>query len=303
MNKLIIYICSLVLIMASCKKKVEPVDGSNATINLINAGANYITDNVTVNPGDSIFFRYNVSSPTPMKYVSIQKNPVNHNAFLKRDTLGLVTSHSGEMRFKSDTTNGSYIYRVVAHDVNGRYIGHKDVTITTKVDYKYYTFRVLRVPDTTAKVNNCYMDALGGNLYNYTNGAAASANIDFGFMYDTTGTASTSTTDDLRFSLYALSAAQPQLGFYDISSWTKNATIFKKITSPSFTTLTSGGAIRTACATLSSGTSSKVTQLVAGNMVAFKTASGKQGILLVNFVNGNSPAMDSYINVDVKIEN
>jgi hypothetical protein len=303
MNKLIIYILSLTIVLGACKKKVDPIDGSNATITLINAGANYVTENVTINPGDSVFFKYNVSSNTPMRFVSVQKNPVNQTAFLKRDTLALITSHSGEMRFKGDTANGNFIYRVVAHDVNGVYIGHKDVIVTTVADFTYYTFRVLRVPDTLAKTNACYMDAFGGNVYSYSNGAAASANIDFGLMYDTTGAASSSTTDDLRFCLYSLSAAQGQLNYYDISTWTKNITVMKKITSPGFNTLTSGGIIRTTCNTnLASGTLNKITQLVAGNMVAFRTAAGKRGILIVNFANGSSPAMDSYLNIDVKIE-
>ena len=254
---------------------------------------------------DSIVFNYTVSSNTDMGFVSIQKNPVNQTAFVLRDTMTAATknSYSAIKRLRADSANGNYIYHIVAHTAKGVYIGHKAITVTVKADYDYFTVRVLQVPDTTAKTNTCYMAASKGIVYSYTTGAAKSADIDFGLYYDTTFRASASTTDDLRFSVYSLSAAQPQLSYYDISSWTKNVTIMKKATSPAFTALTSGGALRSAGVTnLSSGTATKITQLVAGNMVYFKTAAGKVGCMLVNFVNGADESKGSYINVDVKIE-
>ncbi len=304
MNKIIYLIFAVVLLTTACKKQTDPIDVSNATITLQNAGTGFVVDNITVNPNDSIFFSYTVTSNKDMKFVSIQKNPTNQTAFIVRDTLTTTqkNNYTAVKRLRADSINGSAIYHIVAHDKDGKYIGHKALVVTTKSDYDYYTFRLLQVPDSTAKTNTCYMDATKGIMYSYTSGTTKSADIDFGLMYDTTGKASSSTTDDLRFCLYALSAPQGQLPYNDISTWTKNATIMKKITSPTFTTITSGGLIKTTCNTnLTSGTTNKITQLVAGNMVAFRTASGKQGILLVNFANGNNENATSYLNVDVKI--
>lgn len=304
MKKILIPVLAIIM-FASCEKKVDPIDGSNATVTLNNAGSNFVVGDITVNPKDSINFSYTVTSDADMGFVSIQKNPVNQTAFVFRDTMTAATknNYSAVKRMIADSANGSYIYHIVAHTSKGVYIGHKAVIVTVKSDFNYFTFRTLMVPDTTDKKNTCYMSAATGEVFSYTSGAANSAKIDFGMFYDTTFTASSSTTDDLRFSLYSLNAAQPQLSFYDISSWTKNNTIMKKITSPAFTTLTSAGSIRTTCNTnLASGTSNKITQLVAGNMVAFKTAAGKNGVLLVNYVNGSSPSKESFINVDVKIE-
>jgi hypothetical protein len=305
MKKIIIPIVVAIVALTSCEKKVDPVDGSNATVTLRNSGAGFVVDNVTVNPNDSIFFDYTVASSQDMGFVSIQKNPVNQTAFVLRDTMTTATknSYTAVKRLRADSINGSFIYRIVAHTKTGVYIGHKDVIVTTKSDFDYFTYRFLQVPDTTDKKNTCYMSASKGLVYSYTTGSANSADIDFGLYYDTTFAASSSTTDDLRFSLYALSAPQSQLSYYDITTWTKNATVLKKVTSPAFNTLTSAGAIRTACNTnLASGTSNKITQLVAGNMVAFRTVAGKRGVMLINFANGSSPAKDSYVNVDVKIE-
>lgn len=291
----------LVLFLSACEKKVDPIDGSNATVTLVNGGANFITDDVTVNPKDSLFFSFTITSTKPMKYVSVQKNPVNQTAFLVRDTMAGsgVTTYTAIKRLRADSTNGPYIYRIVAHDSAGTYIGHKDIVITVNPDFYYYTVRVLQVPDTTAKTNNCYLAAYTGNVYSYTSGAAKSADIDFGFYYDTT-TAN-------KFSVYALSAAQPQLSYYDITSWTKNATIMKKATSPTFASLQSAGGLRSAAITnLTSGATNKVSALsttVSGNnLVFFKTAAGKAGCMQVNFINGTDGSKATFMNVDVKIE-
>jgi hypothetical protein len=305
MKKILIPVIVVLFTLTACEKKVLPVDGSNATITLNNAGNFHVVGDITVNPKDSIIFNYTVTSAIDMGFVSIQKNPVNQTAFVVRDTMTAATknNYSATKRFIADSANGDYVYHIVAHTAKGIYIGHKAILVKVNSDYDYFTFRNLQVPDTTAKTNTCYMSAAKGVVYSYTTGAANNADIDFGLYYDTTFTASASTTDDLRFSVYALSAPQPQLSYYDISTWTKNATVLKKVTSPAFNTLTSAGAIRTACNTnLASGTSNKITQLVAGNMVAFRTVSGKRGVMLINFVNGSSPAKDSYVNVDVKIE-
>jgi hypothetical protein len=296
---------SMIILFTACQKKTDPVDGNNATVSLVNGGTGYVTDNITVNPKDSIFFSFTINTTKDMRYVGIQKNPVNQVAFITRDTVSSahLRSYTTEKRLRADSANGDYIYRIVAHDAAGRYIGHKDIIVSVKADFNYYTFRMLQVPDTTAKTNTCYMAATTGTVYSFTNGAANSAQIDFGMYFDTTGTLTPSTTDDLKFCVYALSAAQPQLSYYDISTWTKNATIMKRATSPAFNTLTSAGALRSAGVTnLSSGTSAKIDKLVANNLVFFKTAGGKVGCMLVNFVSGNAPNKETFISVDVKIE-
>lgn len=295
----------MVIMLSACQKKVTSVDGSNAVVTLKNEGNKYVTDNITVNPKDSLYFSFTITSGMDMKYVSIQKNPVNQTAFVVRDTLTAANknSYSATKKLVADSANGSYVYRIVAHNASGSYIGHKDIVVTVNPDFNFFTYRFLRVPDTTAKTNTCYLAATTGEVYSYTTGAAKSSLIDFGVMYDTTGAGTTSTTDDLKFCVYALSAAQPQLSYYDISTWTKNATIMKKATAPAFSTLLSAGGLRSAAVTnLSSGTTNKVTQLVANNLVFFKTATGKAGCMNVVFVNDAGTTKDSYINVDVKIE-
>lgn len=302
MKKILSGLFIIVTFLTACEKKVEPIDGNKATVELANLGKNYVTGDVTLNPKDSIYLSFTISSSTDMKYVSIQKNPVNQTAFLVRDTLTASNknSYSAVKKFMADSVNGSFLYRIVAHDATGRYIGHKDITVTINPDFNFYSYRFLYAPDTTDRTNKCYYSTADGSTYSYSDGASKSASIDFGYFYDTTKVSGT----PLGHTIYALGAST--FTPYDLSSWTKNATIFKKVSSPAFSTFTSNGAIRTAgIANLASGTSSKVTGLSASspnNLVLFRTVGGKYGCIQINFANGADGSKSTYVNVDVKVQ-
>lgn len=303
--KLLFTATGAILFLTSCEKKIDPIDDSfGVTVELKNSGTGFVTGDVEINPKDSIFFDFSlVSSNDDISWIEIKKNDTRIDTF-KLSGTG-KRSFSGTKRYMGDSAAGGYSYRFMAYNSRGVFLGDggKIIKVTVKPDFNYWTYRFLYVPDTNAKMNTCYFSSSTGEVLNYTNGAAKSAQIDFGIYFDTTGTLTPSTTDDLKFSVYSLNSAQPQLSYYDISGWTKNNTIMKRASSPAFTAITSAGSLRTAGVTnLSSGTSDKITQLVSGNLVYFKTAAGKVGCMQINFANGSSPSKDSYLNVDVKIE-
>ncbi|NCU04235.1 MAG: hypothetical protein GXC73_09640 [Chitinophagaceae bacterium] len=298
-------------ILSACDKGAAPVDGNNATVELKGDGVKqFITGNVSVNPKDSIFFNYTIASSIDMGYVSIQKNPVNQTAFVVRDTLSAAQKNSftATKAFQADSVNGPVLYRIVAHTSRGVYIGHKDVVVTVKPDFDFWSYRILQVPDSVNKTNKCYYSTKDGKIYSYTDGAANSASIDFGYYWDTTGRGTTATNDDIKHSFYSLSAAQPQLEFYNITSWTKKVTLLKKMpSSVNFVSqLTSAGAIQTLIGgNMTSGTSSKVTLLSTSggsNVIGFKTAEGKFGAISIRYVNGDSPNKETSIEIDVKVQ-
>lgn len=300
---------SIAILFAACKKGVEPVDGNNATVELRGSTLKkYITGDISVNPNDSIFFDFTITTNEDMGFVGLQKNPVNQTAFIRRDTIKNAASrrsYSALFALRADSANGPFIYRIVAHTSTGTYIGHKDVIITTNTDYYYYTNRFLYAPDTTGKSNKCYISVSNeGKTYSYNEGAAVSSSIDFAYFYDTSKTGSTVNGH----TIYALTATN---GFtpYDIGTWTKNATILKKATAapnPTFPNIFNAGAIRTLCnAQLTSGTSNKVVALSStspANIVYFRTSSGKNGVMILNFSNGSTADKTTYINVDIKVE-
>ncbi len=287
-----------VLITTGCEKKVEPVDQYKVTVEFNNTGAKYdATGNVELNPKDSIYLNFNMVSPAQdISVVEIQKNGTRIDTF---NVKGNPREFSGSKKYLVDSIAGSYTYRVLARDNKGVFIGDggKAITVTIKPDFDYWSYRFLYVPDTTAKTNQTFFSTTTGQTFSYSNIGSNTGLIDFGYLYDTT-TAN-------KHTIYALniSPLPNQVSFYDFTSWTKNATIFKKVTTPAFTALTSGGALRSAGITnLASGTATKITALASGNQIAFRTAAGKYGSMQINFIDGASPAATTYINIDVKVQ-
>lgn len=306
------YIIGLLIItgaFAACEKKVDPIDSYFVTVDYKSSGPKFLTGDVELNPKDSIYLDFTITSLDDMAYVEIQKNGVRIDTF-RLNNLSNKRQFSLVKGYRADSASGSYTYRVLARNERAIFMGDggKNITVTIKPDFNFWSYRILQVPDSVSKTNNCYYATTEGKVYSYTTGGANSAKIDFGYYWDTTGRGTASTTDDLKHTIYSLSAAQPQLGFNDISSWTKNVTLLKKMpTSVNFVTgLTSAGAIQTLIGgNMTSGTASKVTTVSTtggSNVIGFKTAAGKFGAILIRYVSGDSPNKETQIEVDVKVQ-
>ena len=307
MKKYIIGLIAIVVLLSSCEKKAEPIDNFQVQVEY-RAGAKNLTGDITVNPKDSIYLDFTITSPTAMSYIEIQKNNVRIDTFRLNNTNN--RSFSVRKGYRADSAAGDYTYRVLARDERAIFMGDggKMFTVTVTPDFKFWSYRILQVPDTVNKTNKTYYSTSDGKTYSYSEGAANSGSIDFGYYWDTTGRGTASASDDLKHTIYSLSALQPQLGFYDLTSWTRNVTLLKKMpTSVNFVSgLTSGGAIQTLIGgNMTSGTSSKVTTVsttAGSNVIGFKTAAGKFGAILIRYVNGDSPNKSTQIEVDVKVQ-
>lgn len=295
-NLILTSLLTLILLSVACEKKVAPIDDYSVTVEYKSSGAKYVTGNLTISPKDSLFFDFTITSAVAdIAVVEIQKNNAKIDTF-KMAGSG-VRSFSALKKYMSDSASGDYTYRILARDAKGVFLGDgdKQIKVTITPDFVFHSYRFLYVPDSTAKTNKCYLSTVDGKVYSYTDGAAKSADIDFGYFYDTT------TTGAPKHTIYALTASAflP----YDISTWTKNATILKKGTTPAFSTLLSSGGLNSAgISNLASGTSNKVTALASGNLVFFRTAKGKYGCLQVNFIEGSNASPNTYLNVDVKVQ-
>jgi len=308
MKKYIIGVMIAAGALAACEKKVDPIDTFNVTVDYRSGGAKYITSDVTVNPKDSIYFDFTINSPEPMSYVEIQKNGTRIDTF--RLNASNNRSFSKVKGYRADSASGEYTYRVLARNEKATFMGDggKMFKVTVTPDFNFWSYRILEVPDTVLRNNKCYYSTIDGRVHTYTEATANSASIDFGYYWDTTGRGTASTSDDLKHTFYSISAAQPQIPFYDLSSWTKNVTLLKKMpSSVNFVSqLTSAGAIQTLIGgNMNSGTSSKVSTISTSggnNVIGFKTASGKFGAILIRYVSGDSPSATTQIEVDVKVQ-
>jgi len=308
MKKYIIGVMIAAGFLAACEKKVDPIDTFYVTVDYRSGGAKYITSDVTVNPKDSIYFDFTINSQDPMSYVEIQKNGTRIDTF--RLDASNNRSFSRIKGYRADSASGEYTYRVLARNEKATFMGDggKMFKVTVNPDFNFWSYRILQVPDTVLKKNKCYYSTIDGRVHTYTEATANSASIDFGYYWDTTGRGTASTSDDLKHTFYSPSAAQPQIPFYDLSSWTKNVTLLKKMpSSVNFVSqLTSAGAIQTLIGgNMASGTSSKVSTISTSggnNVIGFKTASGKFGAILIRYVSGDSPNATTQIEVDVKVQ-
>ena len=306
MKRYIIGLITASIGLSACEKKVDPVDDFKVTVEYHKSSPKALTSDVTLNPKDSIYLDFTITSPEQdITYVEIQKNGVRIDTFQMAGQAN-KRSFSKIKGYMADSTAGDYTYRVLARDSRAVFLGDggKAIKVTINPDFILWSQRILFVPDTVEKTNKTYMSLLEGKTYNYTEASAVSSKIDFGFYYDTTGRATTATGDDQFHSIYALSAPQPQLAFYDISSWTKNATLFKRLSGVNFNTqLTSSGAINTLVKNnMATGTSAKINLLVANNVIGFKTVDGKYGAMLIRIVKGSSPEKTTNIEIDVKVQ-
>lgn len=294
----------LAIFTAGCEKKIEPIDSYKVTVDYAAMNTYSVVANKAVNPNDSIQFDFTVTSVEPMTYIEIQKNGVRVDTFRVADGK---TSFSGSKGYRIDSIPGDYTWRVLARNAQATFLGdgYKQFTLTVTPDFDFWSARLIAVPDTTAKTNACYFSTIDGMMYSYSTIGSNSGKIDFGYYFDTTGM---STTSGNGHTFYALSAPQGQIPYYDISSWTKNATIFKKMpTSVNFVSgLTSGGAINTLIKNnMTSGTTASVNKLATSagnNVIGFKTVNGKYGAILVRRIIGNSPARTTQLEIDVKVQ-
>jgi hypothetical protein len=310
--KYIMAVGALVALGYGCEKKVDPIDDFGVTVEFNSSNPKSLTEDIELNPKDSIYIDFTLTSEKEMAYVEIQKNGVRIDTFA---VSGGKSSFSAIKGYRVDSLAGDYSYRVLARNNRAEFLGDggKLLTVTVKPDFIFWSYRIMAVPDTIERVNKCYYSISTGEAFNYNEAATRSASIDFGYYYDTTtATPITNPITKLGHTFYALNAPQTQINFYDISTWTKNATVFKMMPNSGslavnfVSGLTSAGAINTLIkGNMTSGTVTKINKIVAtspNNVIGFKTAAGKYGAILFRYANQGSDAKNTVIEVDVKVQ-
>ena len=284
------------MVAISCKK-IDVPNSNKIDVELANSGAGFVTRDVTVSPGASFSIDFTVKCLTDMEYVYIYKNGTEIS---KNQLLTDKTSFTAVKSFTADLASGTYTYRILAKDKAGIYLGEKNIVITVTADFNYYTNITLFVPDSVDKTNKTYYASSTNSALNYITSAGISSTIDFGYFYDPTLTG----TIINGHTIYALniSPVPAPIAMYSLTAYTKNATLLKSVTTPSFTSVNSSSALQTAGAGLSSGTATSIKGLTTGKLILFKTVGGKFGILNVNYSNQNSAARGTFMNIDVKIQ-
>ena len=211
-------------------------------------------------------------------------------------------------------------------DKQGVYMGDggKLITIDVVNNINFFNERILRSADTVVKVNSCYLSLSTGEVFSYSQVAAntsLSSKIDFGiygqFVPPVPATGNTAAIPSYwRYYLYSLSKSPSAFPLYDISTWTKKATLFSN-------RLTTGAAdfIKVTGSTTLADLASKVTinQLgpiqvsnsapsagapdapIGNSYLYFKTPEGKVGALYLSST-GNNYKTGRYFVFQIKMQ-
>jgi hypothetical protein len=169
MKKYLTGILAAGLLLTACEKKVDPVDTFYVTVDYKQTSPKDIAGNVELNPKDSIYLNFTISSPTDMSYIEIQRNGVRVDTF-QLQNLPNKKSFSAIKGYMVDSSAGDYVYRVLARNEKAIFMGDggKELKVTVRPDFNFWSYRLLQVPDSVSKTNNCYYSSVDGKLYSYT---------------------------------------------------------------------------------------------------------------------------------------
>lgn len=251
-------------------------------------GGSYIDADVTVAPGASLPFKFTASTTTKMSYIEIEMTGYGV-VWDEEIPSASDESYTKEVTLTAPSNPGTYTYNFVIYDNDDNELISKSivVTVSATANFSSYTGKLLYVPS-AGKTSMTYFASSTGDTYSYNGIGTNSSKVDWGYYYGTTA----------KHTFFALTD-QPSLG-YDITSWTKNATKFKKLTGVNFANTTTSAAIETAVGTI--GTSGVVDNLAVNDVIGFRTAAGKYGLILITAKSADSNAEGTNITFSVKVQ-
>lgn len=282
----------LLVIFASCKKTAPNIFNMFKVKVTFNQSQPYAVDengDIEITSKDSVLIDYTVESPDEDMYV-ICLYKEGGNLPVQKISItdaGKRRVYSGTFKlYAKDLGAGLTSYRIWPLDKIGVYLGDGDKNVTVNVlsDLKYYSNIKVFMPDTTGKVDPCYLSVSDGpGTYSYTTGAANSAKIDFGFYCKVTVSGG-----NIVWTPYMYSPSASPLPFapYDISSWTKRGTLFSAPVTSNVSTSTwktrfnTGPRIEAEAKAVPINLTSSPA-LAANNFVFYKTPEGKYGVIFV----------------------
>jgi len=281
------------LLATSCGKNEEPV---------ITLASTSTTSGAQVYVGDSIIYDVEVSDDKEVKEVSIADVS---GTTLKTVSIGAETGKA-HFAFLAEKV-GTVTYTISVVDKKDTKTS-QDVTAEIVLGFKEHVAKMVFAPlaDNSSKT---FYSSQTGETYTVADFATNSAKIDFGVFGGNTSKVALAAPSDYLTTAYDLAALYPTA--------TKNATAFAKSGTSDFDAIKTRALIEgayTKGTPATDGTQVKTTRIyniAAGDVIAFKTAAGKYGVLKVKTVNATGVASDNgkmlvnngdYVEVIVKVQ-
>jgi hypothetical protein len=263
-----------------------------------------------------VYLDYTITSKDKDMYGIVVEKVGGSSSGSPERTTPIVSTQSERRSFSRTVKikmerDGKSTYRIYALDSKSVYIGdgYKEVTIEANPSYKVIADRRVYAPDTLTKVNPSFFSISKGTAFSYTDGQANSADIDFGIWRKPDPRPAEA--GRYIYNYYSTTATPNPFPTYNISGWTKRATVFSApvtgATNTFLYTLVSSSVIaaqaqaRTLNVT-STDFATRQAGLSPGNLVYFKTPEGKYGAFIVNGV-AEDYDKKAYVSISVKIQN
>ena len=195
------------------------------------------------------------------------------------------TSHTWNATYTVVETSGTVALKFSVEDKKGK-ISTKTFTVTVGSDISTWTGKLLAAPLANGTSKTFFTTSIGGT-HTLSEAKSSASLVDFGYFHGATGLATLAAPSD-----YLTTA-------YDLTDWSvRNATEFRRttMTAAEFTAASSSTLIGT---TFDGGTVStdgsnpaggftRVNTLSVDQVVAFKTAAGKKGLLHVSAISAGA---------------
>lgn len=310
--KLGISLVSLLVVSAvltSCKKTAPNIFNMfDVTLDLHQNSPYSVTENQTLNEGDSIYFDFTIKSPTKEMYQvalfqvgsALPNLRINLGDQNRHTYTGVIKGVVGSNGF-GNLKDGANTFRIWAYDKQGIYLGDGYKTITIHVNNKimHIVNRKIYFPDVDSANGsaNAYISLITGETFNYQTGAANAAKIDMG-IYRVGGTG----TNALRF--YSLNASPLPFTAFNISSWSKRDTKFANPqngqNSNFLRSYTTGATLNSYVRGRNPNLTATTANATVNQVIPFMTTEGKYGLILINQL---SPTGDKpFIDISIKYE-
>lgn len=297
--------------LLSCKKTAPNIFNMfDVTLELHQNSPFSLSENQTLNEGDSIYFDFTINSPTKEMYqvaifqigAALPNLRITLEEANKHSYTGIIKGIVGSNSF-GNLKDGANTFRIWAYDRQGIYLGDGYKTITVNVNNKirHIVNKKVYFPDIDSANGSAssYLSLSTGETFNFQTGAANSDKIDLG-IYRVGGTGSSNTA--LRF--YSLSASPLPFTAFNISSWTKRATLFANPqngqNSNFLRSYTTGATLNNYVKGRKPNLTATSSNIGVNQVVPFVTPEGKYGLILVNQISpsGTNP----FIDVSIKYE-
>ncbi|RYF87281.1 MAG: hypothetical protein EOO03_10790 [Chitinophagaceae bacterium] len=250
-------------------------------------------------PGDMVTLGVAVTSQDKLKSFKVERTILGTTATLNETTS---FGNAGHSYILNDTVPSSA--------QPGNKIEYRFTAVTNKNETttKTFTVNVAGVQTYTAKILGNQNASMGssfassnGMVYNLADAKTNSTLVDFMYYYSVGGDRAAD-----KASLISPDHAHAADIFSAITTWTqRNTTEFKTgVSVATFNGATSGTAVQAAFTAATATASGKAMDLAVGDVIAFKTESGKHGLIHVKNIttpnSGNNNA--SELTVDVKVQ-